>query len=536
MRDLNRLFDQLDEAIARSAEWAGPSEVESIRTWLADAKQRVGYLGTSVLVGIAGGSGSGKSAVLNALVGREVAGSSSVRPTTGEPLAVLPLDPETEIVDVLHHLGIGRRDHHELDDRLVLIDLPDVDSANPRHRRMVKHLSARLDALVWVLDPEKYNDQSIHVGLLDEMVRKQRHLIFVLNQADRVDPEQLKAIKDDLWKRLLAHGYDNPEISLTAAAPRRGDPIGIDDLRQHVLELVGRKDVIVAKLVSEVAAARETLSVQTGVKPGTSVGFDRLWKPVRTKLLDSVCEHLGLDSYADEVGRIGAATAVGTLRDSLTAWRTGAPPPLPKIEVPDQGWTGLVLPLNRVVASLAAQAAPRAFDDFGGDWPEETVRAVVSDVMDELPEPPTPHVPAWVTPATYAKYGLGIFAVIAVLVSVVVPATLRAGRWPTLLVAAAVALAAAMTLDLAGQRAGRGVGEAIARSFIDEVEARVGLGIDRRVAWPLREVFRPRAELAGSFTEVGLSAAVLATRTDGSNDEEEAPPEEDPAGPMLPAP
>ncbi len=534
MRELTKLFDQLEEAIIRSAE-AGAPGVESIGVWLADAKARVGYLGTSVLVGIAGGSGSGKSAVLNALVGRDVAGSSSVRPTTGEPLAVLPPDPEAEVLEFLHHLGIGRRDHHELDERLVLIDLPDVDSANPRHRLMVEHLSTRLDALVWVLDPEKYNDRSIHVGLLDDMVRHQRHLIFVLNQADRVDPEQLKAITDDLWKRLLAHGYDNPKIALTAAAPARGEPLGIDDLRQDVLSLARRKDVIVAKLVSEVGAARETLSNQTGVKPGTSIGFDRLWDPVRAELLDSVCEHLALDAYADEVGRIGAATAVGTLRDSLTAWKTGAPPPLPTVKAPDQGWTRLVLPLNRVVASLATQAAPGALDEFGEDWPEETVRAVVTEVIDDLPEPPAPHVPGWVTPGTYTKYGLGVFAAIAVLVTVVAPTTLRAGRWPVLLIAAAVALGAAMTLDLLGQRAGREIGEAIARSFIDQVETNVGNGIDQRVAGPLRAVFRPRAELSGSLTEVGLGAAALATRTDGASDLDEALPAEDPSGPKPPS-
>ncbi len=137
-------------------------------------------------------------------------------------------------------------------------------------------------------------------------------------------------------------------------------------------------------------------------------------------------------------------------------------------------------------------------------------------------------MPTWVTPATYAKYGLGVFAILAVLVTVFAKGSLQAGRWPLLLVGAALALGLAMTLDLIGQRAGREIGEATARQFIVGVETKIGRGIDRRIGSQLRAVFRPRAELAGSLTEVGLSAAVLAAKDESFTDGEESPPEEDP--------
>ena len=47
-------------------------------------------------------------------------------------------------------------------DGLVLLDLPDVDSVERRHRLEADRLVERVDLLVWVLDPQKYADGVIH--------------------------------------------------------------------------------------------------------------------------------------------------------------------------------------------------------------------------------------------------------------------------------------------------------------------------------------------------------------------------------------
>ena len=41
---------------------------------------------------------------------------------------------------------------------LVLVDLPDHDSAAVQHREQVDRILALVDAVIWVVDPEKYAD------------------------------------------------------------------------------------------------------------------------------------------------------------------------------------------------------------------------------------------------------------------------------------------------------------------------------------------------------------------------------------------
>ena len=45
---------------------------------------------------------------------------------------------------------------------LVLLDLPDFDSVEARHRLEVDRLLRLVDLVVWVLDPQKYADRVVH--------------------------------------------------------------------------------------------------------------------------------------------------------------------------------------------------------------------------------------------------------------------------------------------------------------------------------------------------------------------------------------
>ncbi|OEV14290.1 hypothetical protein AN219_28215, partial [Streptomyces nanshensis] len=71
---------------------------------------------------------------------------------------------------LLDRLGIPQHARHRTHDGtlsgLVLVDLPDHDSAAPGHREQVDRMLELVDAVVWVVDPEKYADALLHEDYL----------------------------------------------------------------------------------------------------------------------------------------------------------------------------------------------------------------------------------------------------------------------------------------------------------------------------------------------------------------------------------
>ncbi len=62
--------------------------------------------------------GPAKSSLLNAIAGEEVAKAGHIRPTTSQPLAWIPAQPEPGLVRLLDDMGIVDRVGHDADDTL----------------------------------------------------------------------------------------------------------------------------------------------------------------------------------------------------------------------------------------------------------------------------------------------------------------------------------------------------------------------------------------------------------------------------------
>ena len=150
--------------------------------------RRSGFGGPVYVMALAGGTGVGKSSVLNALAGREVSPARAVRPTTDAPVAWVPAAHRAELAPA-PRLAEGREgssthDGEGLDD-VAILDLPDMDSVRLEHRATVDELLPRIDAVTWVVDPEKYDDASEHAYWRSLAPHAER-LRFVLNKADRL--------------------------------------------------------------------------------------------------------------------------------------------------------------------------------------------------------------------------------------------------------------------------------------------------------------------------------------------------------------
>jgi energy-coupling factor transporter ATP-binding protein EcfA2 len=181
------------------------------------------------VVVILGGTGCGKSSLFNALAGMGFAEVGAVRPTTDRPAACVWGD---DAGDLLEWLGLDRdmwiqrdsmlEEHIRELRGLILVDLPDIDSVARGHRETCQQLIPLADALVWVTDPVKYADASLHARYLAPMREHEGSMVVVLNQTDTLSPDELDAVRGDLAARLSEDGLAGVPLLATSALTGEG--------------------------------------------------------------------------------------------------------------------------------------------------------------------------------------------------------------------------------------------------------------------------------------------------------------------------
>ena len=114
------LLDKADLANAACRGVVEDSGLEPMAASARNARIRVSYPEDMLVVALVGGTGSGKSSLLNALCGEEIADIGGVRPTTGAPLAVTSTARREAIAGFLDDLGVAFRKTHDMADWLCL--------------------------------------------------------------------------------------------------------------------------------------------------------------------------------------------------------------------------------------------------------------------------------------------------------------------------------------------------------------------------------------------------------------------------------
>lgn len=261
--------------------------IRSVATTVREARMRLSYPEEVAVAALVGGTGSGKSSLLNAVMGAEIAETGGVRPTTSAPVAVVPASIGEAMDGYLAMLGVDEIHHDGPHDRLCLIDMPDTDSVEVGHRLQVERLLPVVDAVVWVLDPEKYRDATLHREHLARMADSADRFVFVLNQADRVDEATRKGLRADLVQALAEDGIGEPSLVVTAAAPPSGPPVGIDELLTRITERAGSVEALQRKLVSDLRRGVDRLLDATG---GTGLDFERRAARAQEEAMASIAD------------------------------------------------------------------------------------------------------------------------------------------------------------------------------------------------------------------------------------------------------
>jgi len=264
---LDDALDRLSVAAEAARAIGLIAEADRADAMLELARARSGFPGSAYVLALAGGTGVGKSSLLNALAGRTVSAVRAVRPTTDEPLAWVSEARSHELAPLLAWLDVRHVAAHADGDlsSVAILDLPDVDSVRTEHRATVDALLPRIDAVAWVLDPEKYDDERLHAYLRRATPHAAR-MRFILNKADRLSESQRNELAEDLRRRLAASGISDARIHVVSAATGEG----IEDVRAGLAREADAKALVTAKLETDAAEARRRLERAVGLEPDTA--------------------------------------------------------------------------------------------------------------------------------------------------------------------------------------------------------------------------------------------------------------------------
>jgi len=165
-----------------------------------------------LMVAFMGGSGVGKSTLLNRLAGKPIARTGIERPTSRE--VTLYHHHSAALQQLPEHFPLAQINIAQHDDEakknIIWIDMPDFDSIELNNRQLVLQWLPHVDVLVYAVSPERYRDEKAWQLLLAEGTR--HAWLFVMNQWDIGLPEQF----DDFRQQVHKAGFFEPVLFKTA--------------------------------------------------------------------------------------------------------------------------------------------------------------------------------------------------------------------------------------------------------------------------------------------------------------------------------
>jgi len=292
-----------------------------------------------------GGTGVGKSTLMNRLAREPVARASAERPTSrditvyahrGTPVEGLAATLPMERVRTTLHANDAWRD-------VLWLDMPDVDSVERANRELVLEWLPHVDALLYVVSPERYRDDEGWRLLLEHGAN--HAWLFVVNHWDRGDERQI----EDFRAMLVDAGLDAPMIFRTDSGPVAADGDGVpDDFTELEATLAGLADRRVveqleARGVLQRVAALRTRSEALHARLGDAAALTRLpeaWRDDWTREAQALDEALGwrIAPLAEALVERAPARGLSPLarlglgggsRDA-----TPTPPPAPTLPMP----------------------------------------------------------------------------------------------------------------------------------------------------------------------------------------------------------
>ncbi|MBK0331287.1 50S ribosome-binding GTPase [Brachybacterium sp. MASK1Z-5] len=372
------------------------------------------------VIGFFGATGSGKSSLMNTLVGEEISPAAVRRPTTRDPHAAV-LDPAGADA-LLDWLEVA--DRHEvqggpLHDALaqaaadgagraaragraggasgtgpaagmVLLDLPDLDSVQESHRDIAERMTGMVDVLVWVTDPQKYADRVLHRDFVEPFAGHDAVTLVLLNQIDTVREDERESVHASLEQIVRGDGLEHAPVLAVSAQTGAG----LAEVRSRFAAVAQAREAIAMRRRADLREAA------TGLREAADPSGlpDRVPPAAERSLEDALGAAARIEPVAEAVGKAYRHRADARSGWPVVRWlRRVRPDPLGRLHLgadASRGGRGAEarssLPVPDAATSARASEGLRGFADTvsregSAPW-RAAVRRSARSREDELPD------------------------------------------------------------------------------------------------------------------------------------------------------
>lgn len=209
LASIDHLRDRVQRWMAEIPDWAPAEKCSALLRRSLDRVETLRIrLEAPLVVATFGGTGTGKSSLVNAIVGEECTRSGRQRPTTRRPVIIA--HPRTDLRSLglpLDKVDVVEREAAILRD-IVILDCPDPDTneseTSGSNLQQLHALLPYCDVLLYVSTQQKYRSARVSDELT--LAAPGCRIVFVQTHAD-LDED----VRED-WRRTLGGEYEVPDL------------------------------------------------------------------------------------------------------------------------------------------------------------------------------------------------------------------------------------------------------------------------------------------------------------------------------------